>query len=184
VKQKTPTKVSKSGVAQRYEHFVRAYIGNGHNATQAALAAGYSESTAASQGARLLKNVHVRRILKKLESESNKVAGLEAGSVKTELARIVFFNIKSIFDEAGRLIPIHKLPAEVTAGIGSMKFDKGGQIREVRAWDKGAGIERAMKHLGLFERDNKQQTETRVLIIPAKMPPGYSSPSQRSKEAS
>lgn len=40
--------------------FVEAYLANGFNATQAAVAAGYSPKTAYSQGSRLLKNVEVR----------------------------------------------------------------------------------------------------------------------------
>lgn len=40
--------------------FVEAYLSNGFNATQAAITAGYSQKTAYSQGARLLKNVEVR----------------------------------------------------------------------------------------------------------------------------
>lgn len=49
--------------------FVEAYIINGFNATQAAITAGYSESTAYSQGARLLKNVEIKRELDRLFDE-------------------------------------------------------------------------------------------------------------------
>lgn len=52
--------------------FVTEYIKNGNNATQAAISAGYSEKTAASQGSRLLKSVEVQQYLNKTEQNLNK----------------------------------------------------------------------------------------------------------------
>jgi phage terminase small subunit len=51
--------------------FVTEYIKSG-NATQAAIAAGYSEKTAYSQGSRLLKNVEVQQYLNKTEQNLNR----------------------------------------------------------------------------------------------------------------
>lgn len=52
--------------------FVTEYIKNGNNAKQAAIAAGYSEHTAASQGSRLLKSVDVQQFLNKTQQNLNK----------------------------------------------------------------------------------------------------------------
>lgn len=52
--------------------FVTEYLRNGNNATQAAIAAGYSERTASSQGSRLLKSVEVQQYLNKTEHNLNK----------------------------------------------------------------------------------------------------------------
>ncbi|MFB0847325.1 terminase small subunit [Paenibacillus oleatilyticus] len=52
--------------------FVTEYLKNGNNATLAAIAAGYSEKTAASQGSRLLKSVEVQQYLNKTEQNLNK----------------------------------------------------------------------------------------------------------------
>lgn len=52
--------------------FVTEYLRNGNNATQAAIAAGYSEKTAASQGSRLLKSVEIQQYLNKTEQNLNK----------------------------------------------------------------------------------------------------------------
>lgn len=43
-----------------------------HNATQAAIKAGYSERTAGSQGQRLLKNVEIQKYIAELQKESDK----------------------------------------------------------------------------------------------------------------
>lgn len=52
--------------------FVTEFIKNGGNATQAAIAAGYSEKTAYSQGSRLLKSVEIQQYLNKTEQNLNK----------------------------------------------------------------------------------------------------------------
>lgn len=52
--------------------FVTEYLKNGNNATLAAIAAGYSEKTAGSQGSRLLKSVDVQQFLNKTEQNLNK----------------------------------------------------------------------------------------------------------------
>lgn len=52
--------------------FVTEYLKNGNNATQAAIAAGYSEKTASSQGSRLLKSVEIQQFLNKTEQSLNK----------------------------------------------------------------------------------------------------------------
>ena len=52
--------------------FVTEYLKNGNNATLAAVSAGYSEKTAASQGSRLLKSVDVQQFLNKTEQNLNK----------------------------------------------------------------------------------------------------------------
>jgi phage terminase small subunit len=52
--------------------FITEYVRNGNNATHAAIAAGYSEKTASSQGSRLLKSVEVQQYLNKTEQSLNK----------------------------------------------------------------------------------------------------------------
>jgi len=50
--------------------FVKAYLTNGFNATQAAKSAGYSEKTANEQGARLLANVSIQKELSKHQKKA------------------------------------------------------------------------------------------------------------------
>lgn len=52
--------------------FVTEFIKNGGNATQAAIAAGYSEKTAHVQGSRMLKDAKVQQYLNKTEQNLNK----------------------------------------------------------------------------------------------------------------
>ncbi|MFB7817412.1 terminase small subunit [Paenibacillus chitinolyticus] len=52
--------------------FVTEYLKNGNNATQAAIAAGYSETTAHVQGSRMLKNDKIQQFLNKTEQNLNR----------------------------------------------------------------------------------------------------------------
>lgn len=54
----------------KYEKFCVEYRKNGGNATAAAIAAGYSERTAAQQGARLLRNVKVAARIEELAKDA------------------------------------------------------------------------------------------------------------------
>lgn len=56
----SPAPPKKKNLTPKQQLFVASYIASNHNATKAAKAAGYSEATAYSQGARLLKNVEIR----------------------------------------------------------------------------------------------------------------------------
>lgn len=55
----------------KQELFCKVYAAT-HNATKAAIAAGYSAKTAHSQGARLLKNVEIQKRINELVAEENK----------------------------------------------------------------------------------------------------------------
>ena len=90
------------------------------NATQASLRAGYSKSTAYSQGQRLLKNVGVQQALSK--AQANRATRLEvsADRVALELARIGFATINEIaeFGPNGlTLTPSDQLSGDALASI-------------------------------------------------------------------
>lgn len=107
--------------------FVTEYLSNGNNATQAAIAAGYSEKTASSQGSRLLKSVEVQQYLNKTEQNLNKDLrmmfaedAVKAYNVMLEIMqspnamdkdRLVA--ARDLLDRAGYK-PIEKLQADVT----------------------------------------------------------------------
>lgn len=64
---------------QRIKLFVEALLSNGENVTQAAISAGFSPKSAASQGSRLLRNVKVRQ-----ELDNRRTAVLDKFQITTE----------------------------------------------------------------------------------------------------
>jgi phage terminase small subunit len=70
--------VSSVKASAKKKLFVADYLANGCNATKAAIAAGYSERTAYSQGQRMLKNVEVAKMI---------AAGIERAVQKAEISQ-------------------------------------------------------------------------------------------------
>src|SRR5512139_4065308 len=156
----------RSGTAERRKAFVQAYISNGHNATQAAIAAGYSERTAGQIGARLLKNVQIQREMALAARDVADIVGLETKRTVQEVARVSYFDPLGLLDPDGKLLPLDKMHPDVRACIASMDFDPGtGRVTKVRFWDKNAALEKAMKHHGLYERDNSRKSENLAIQI-------------------
>lgn len=82
----------------KQQEFVNHYL-TGFNATQAALAAGYSEKTAYSHGARLLKNVEISTAIKEHLSET----AMGAEEVLMRLAEQARCDIGDLLTASGEL---------------------------------------------------------------------------------
>jgi hypothetical protein len=73
-----------------------------------------------------------------------------------QVARILHADPARLFDEHGNSIPIHLLDEDTRAAIASFEHDELGRPK-VKFWSKVEAANMAMKHLGLFERDNSQR---------------------------
>jgi hypothetical protein len=54
--------------------------------------------------------------------------------------------------------------------ISAIDVDADGRFARIRFWDKNAALEKAMKHLGLYNRDNIRRSENlslQVLLVGA-----------------
>jgi phage terminase small subunit len=150
--------------------FVQAYMANGHNATQAAITAGFSAKTAYSQGQRLLKHVEVSGQLTEMAREAGNAAGLTVERVLEEVRRLSFSDPRKLFRKDGTPIPITELDDDTAAMISAIEVDADGRLTRIRLWDKNAALEKAMKHLGLYNRDNIRRSENlslQVLLVGA-----------------
>jgi phage terminase small subunit len=117
-----------------------------------------------------------RTPVREAEERLLKKSRLTSELVLRELERIVFADVRKLYDEKGRLRPIHTLDDETAAALASIDVDeitigKGprrkaiGTTSKVRLHDKLVAIDRAMKHLGLFERDNRQRENNLVIQV-------------------
>jgi phage terminase small subunit len=85
-------------------------------------------------------------------------AGLKSAEILEEVRRLALSDIGGIMHADGRVKMPHELDKVTRAAVSSFKIDEYGRI-EYKFWDKNASIDKAMKHLGLFEVDNKQKTD-------------------------
>lgn len=148
--------------------FVQEYLVD-LNATQAAIRAGYSEKTAYSQGQRLLKNVEIASAIKEaMDLRANSVQ-ITAERVLLEVARLAMYDPRKFFNASGELLGIHDLDddtAAALAGMDVMELPEGlGSVKKIKLVDKGPNLERLMKHLGLYERDNEQKVDPLTALL-------------------
>lgn len=147
----------------RQATFVEAYIANGGNATEAAKTAGFSPKTAHAQGSRLLKHVDVAAAVAKRRASLQQAMGLTTERILEELRRVALYDPRKLFNADGSLKSVHELDDDTAAAIASVEVDEIGvdgavigHTKKLKAWDKNSALEKAMKHLGLFEKDNHQ----------------------------
>lgn len=156
---------AKEAAEMRRKIFINAYLANGHNATQAAIEAGFSKPTAHVKGSQLMAEPEVKRALEVRMAELVKRYELTTDMVVRSLVQALRFDPRNLCDQDGKPIPVTKLDDDTAAALMSMEtVQKGGDeapviIHKFRWESKAAAREQAMKHLGMFEKDNKQRTD-------------------------
>lgn len=130
------------------------------NATQAAIRAGYSEKTARQIGEENLSKPDIAAAVQKAMDERSRKTGINAENVLGEIGKLAFADIRKVFDENGRLLPIHMLPDEIAASVSSIEVVTsripGGEPEDVehtskiKFWDKRGSLELLGRHLKLF----------------------------------
>ena len=135
--------------------FIAEYLVDG-NATRAAVAAGFSEASAAVTGARLLKNRTIAQAITLRQSQRVVKLEITAERVLGELAKLAFYDPGNLFDAEGKMLPVTALDEVTRAAISAidceMKDDEGTRTitKKVKLADKGQNLERLGKYLKLF----------------------------------
>ena len=156
---------------------MQAYMANRHNATQAAITAGYSRKTAYSQGQRLLKVVEKSGELAAAARDAATASGVTAERSLQEIARIAYSDIRRAFNPDGSPKSLAEMDDDTAAAVASIEVVTQGQgnsrrvITKIRFWDKNAALDKAMRHQGLYERDNDQRGPDLALEIVLIGPP-------------
>ncbi|MDR0276232.1 MAG: terminase small subunit [Burkholderiaceae bacterium] len=83
---------------------------------------------------------------------------VEKSALLRELMRLAFADPRRLAGEDGKVKPLHKLDDDMAAAVASVKVGADGKV-EYKLWDKGAAQEKLAKHLGLYEKDNRQHAD-------------------------
>ena len=148
-------------LTQLHIRFCEHYVANGGNAKQAMLDAGYSPTTADSASGFLLTKPIVRDYIARLQVPRRRKIEATADRVLEELCRIAFSDPRELYDEWGRLRPIHELEDHVAATVSEVKEEiisrkgdsddeKEVRTKRVKLWDKMKALEMLAKHLKLY----------------------------------
>jgi phage terminase small subunit len=115
-------------VSPKQRAFVLEYLVD-LNATQAAIRAGYSAKTADQQGSRLLANVKIAEAISAAQLARAERTKIDADWVLTRLAAEVSADVADLYDETGRVKPIHDWPLiwrqGLVAGIETVQEEVG-----------------------------------------------------------
>ena len=172
---KTPKGVScvDDGLSVKQRAFVTEYLLSG-NATQAAIAAGYSPKTARQIGAQNLTKINVasylaekQAIIAARQDERLEAMELTEARVAREVARLAFFDPRKMFGADGRPLNVTELDSDTAAcivGIDVLEEYAGsgedrvliGHVKKYKIADKNAALDKAAKILGMFKKDNEQ----------------------------
>lgn len=91
-----------------------------------------------------------------LRQAASKKVGLKTASILEQVRRLAESDIAGVMNADGTVKLPHELDPGTRAAVKSFKIDELGRI-EYQFWDKNAALDKAMKYLGLYERDNQQQ---------------------------
>ena len=122
------------------------------NATQAAIRAGYSESTARAIGHENLTKPDIQEAI--AEARGTEIT---ADRVLEEYAKIAFFDPRKLFMADGGIKPVEQWDDDVAAVIGALDVveigDNGemiGRVKKLKLIDKKGALDSIGRHLGMF----------------------------------
>lgn len=141
--------------------FVKAYRVD-RNATNAAIAAGYSPKTAYSAGYRLLKNVEIQQEIERQDAELAKKLDLSVEWVIKRLMWRAGFDVRKFYNEDGTLKEVAQLDDETAFALQGIEieklyehFGKGqaantGTLTKIKFADRDKSLELLGRHLKMF----------------------------------
>ena len=177
------------GLTDKQAAFAREYVID-FNASAAAMRAGYSQRTAGRIAAELMQDARVQAEIQRLTAAKAARASMEADEVVEQLVNIVRSDISDVMtwgmseveDDEGLPLTLPNgvailrpnvtvfnsadLPRAITGAIAEVSMTDKGTFR-VKMHDKGAAIDKLMRHLGMFEKDNKQVADGLAMLIQA-----------------
>lgn len=166
--------VSKSLIPQlpplrpKQEKFVQGYAESG-NASEAAREAGYSPRTAHKMGSENLQKPVVQHALQIVRRTYAEEAGIRAVDVLRLVFGIAALDPIHLLDEDGNPLPLNQMPPEVRKAIQGVDIvpmsvrGEGDTMVTRYAYryklaDKNSALDKLMRNLGMYEKDNQQQS--------------------------
>ena len=149
-------------LTEKQKRFVAEYLAD-LNATAAAKRAGYKDPNI---GRQLIAKNNVYAAIQREIQERNQRTEITQDMVIRELAKLGFFDIRKLFDKDGKPLDISKLDDDAAAALVGLDVqdvvDNDGNyvgfIKKYKMEDKIKALELLGKHIGAFDRQDKQQT--------------------------
>lgn len=146
----------------RHELFCLEFIGNGCNATRAAIAAGYSQATAKATGHKLKNDPLIEKRIAELLGEKYRKLHMDSDEVLARTAMVARADVRGLFNEDGTLKSPHELDDQAAAAIAGIEVleefsgtgkdrVKVGETKKVRLRDPMAALRLLAEHKKLVK---------------------------------
>jgi phage terminase small subunit len=167
---------SKAAALSARRNFVAHYVANGRNGTQAAISAGRSPKGANVWAARTLKEPAVQAMIEELLAQAAAITGLTIERTLLETARVAYSDPRRFFRADGSIKPMSEWTEDMAAVVASIEAEEVKtttegesvvtiQVKKIKFWDKNAALDKAMRHLGLFKKDDRQLSQNLAIQI-------------------
>lgn len=151
------------GLSNRQRKFVDEYLID-LNAAQAALRSGYSPKTAFRSGAENMQKPAVVAEIQAAMAKRSARTEITQDRVLMEYARIAFFDVRKLVGDDGMPLRIQDLDDDTARAIVGLDVVRvpgidgapPGEVLKFKLADKKGALDSCARHLGMFERDNKQ----------------------------
>lgn len=161
----------KAPLTVKQEKFCQAYLKLGDKSAayrEAYNASNMKPESINRKAFEVFENVNIRSRIEFLQEEVKKRNDVTIDEIVQSLAGMMRFDIAELYDERGNLKAIHEIPKEARLMIHQLDseelFDSYGKERtlightkKIRTYSKLDAVEKLMKHLGGYEKDNNQQ---------------------------
>lgn len=140
------------------------------NQTAAAVRAGYGEKTAAVTAARLMRKPKVQAAIADKMGRRAQRLELTADRVLQEIGNIAHFDPIDAYDQEGKLLPVHQMPAHIRKALDGYEEIEGkpGRVKKVKWNDRLRASEMLAKHFGIYgEQAFSASVETGAAGLPA-----------------
>lgn len=163
------TTPAKRDLTEKEALFVKQYLVD-MNATQAYMRShpGVKVTSASTNGTRLLGNAWIQAAIAEARAKTMGKLELSLERILLEATRLALFDPRKLFAEDGRPLNVTELDDDTAAAIAGLEvleeYEGSGQdrvlighVKKYKVADKNSALEKLMKHLGAFEKDNRQK---------------------------
>lgn len=141
---------------RRHERFCQCYVSDGRfNGAAAARAVGVSRDSAHVQASKWLSNANILGRVDELTQDILSDVLMTKEELIAELNKLAKFNPKDLYDDDGRLIPVHELNPDVAASVQEIETVDGVPVKVKGGKDKSKAIETGLKYYNAFEDHQK-----------------------------
>lgn len=106
----------------------------------------------------------IRARIEELQKKAEKRNEVTVDRIIQELKLISFFDPRTLYNDTGKMLEVHKLPEDVARAISEIRVTEmkvGPNVTKtnttLKLYSKLDAIEKIAKHLGFYERDNEQK---------------------------